>query len=190
MTTTNFDTLGGDGEALAANGGIPRPTNVEDAKPPARTRVYQKPKKYGSLNKKGGGGAPLGVRGGGWRRRAWSTARGGVRAPDRVTRTNRTRARSPDQVDQDTRRTVTTGQRTAALDPSVATNTGNETSPGNNGRGARREHSPPIRPRDVPPESCSDLAVLTDERAPGESSRAVNSSPGFGWLVGSVSAGG
>ena len=77
MTTTNFDSHAGDGEALAANGGTSLDLPTSKTPSPRQGHPSKKVKKYGSLNKKGGGGAPQWVRGGVCGGRAWSTAGGG-----------------------------------------------------------------------------------------------------------------
>ena len=153
---------------------------------PRQGHTFEKGQKIRELEQVGGGGAPLGVRGrwcGGWAR---STVGGGVRATMAGPRPNYYRERvtgsrrpgSPDRSLPGTNQapgTLDTGQRSAALGPSVATNTGNETPPR------------PGKHRTLVPMAnwqgdCHYLAMLTDRRAPGESSRALNSSPGLGWV--------
>jgi hypothetical protein len=68
MTTTNFDSHAGDGEALAANGGTSLDLPTSKMPSPRQGHPFQKGRKIRESEQEGGGGAPLGVRGGvcGW----------------------------------------------------------------------------------------------------------------------------
>lgn len=120
MTTTLFDSHAGDGEALAANGGTSLDLPTSKMPSPRQGHPFKKVKKYGSLNKKGGVGSPLGVRVGvcgGWVR---STAGGGVWATTARPAPHRQRDGATDTGQTD-RHTQTDGlPRRDTLAPSLA----------------------------------------------------------------------
>jgi hypothetical protein len=75
MTTTNFDSHAGDGEALAANGGTSLDLPTSKTTSPRQGHPLKKVEKYGRVNRERGGGAPQWAVGGVGRVWAWS--RGG-----------------------------------------------------------------------------------------------------------------